>query len=346
MKRRGLMLLLCAALLGSTARAAAPGSAEDPLVSRSYLRDTFLPEAKIALAAITDSAVKTRLDASEQSAGDKILTLSPGQSLTLAAGRQFLLFSGSAAVYTARGETVDVTEGAVLRGGALSPYHRCVVCEDALAYLDVKTESVVKVSAGAESGAGSPFSDVLRADWFYADVVSAVERGLVNGMTPAVYAPSGTLTWAQCLKLVSCMHQLRARGQVTLENSPAGMPWYQSYADYARENGIWDGAPEDYDAAIDRRDFVVIFHAAFPRSEYAPINDVPDGAVPDVSEADAGEGGMQIYDFYRAGILTGYTNTPGYAPHAFGPESTITRAEVAAIMNRMFDETARVRFTI
>ena len=74
------------------------------------------------------------------------------------------------------------------------------------------------------------------------------------------------------------------------------------------------------------------------------LGDIPEDAIPDVAADD--DGADEIYAFYRAGILSGYTQTAGYAEHAFGPGSSITRAEVAAIMSRMFDKTVRLSFEI
>ena len=46
------------------------------------------------------------------------------------------------------------------------------------------------------------------------------------------------------------------------------------------------------------------------------------------------------------GILTGYAAGEGRRAHEIGAATSITRAEVAAIMNRMFTPAARVRFEI
>ena len=148
-------------------------------------------------------------------------------------------------------------------------------------------------------------------------------------------------TLAQAVKLAACMHQLSRDGAVTLA---PGSPWFRPYADYALVSGILDADCEDYNAVIDRRSVVRIFYRALPAERYEAINDIADGAIPDVP-AD-GADAAAIYSFYRAGILSGYTNTEGYAEHAFGPDSSITRAEIAAIMNRMFDASARVVFAI
>ena len=49
----------------------------------------------------------------------------------------------------------------------------------------------------------------------------------------------------------------------------------------------------------------------------------------------------EIYEFYRAGILTGSD-----AKGTFHSASTIKRSEAAAILNRMFDASTRKSFTL
>ena len=49
----------------------------------------------------------------------------------------------------------------------------------------------------------------------------------------------------------------------------------------------------------------------------------------------------EIYEFYRAGILTGMDPSGTFAPN-----SNIKRSEVAAILIRMFDVSARQAVTL
>ena len=60
------------------------------------------------------------------------------------------------------------------------------------------------------------FTDVNASDWFYNDVKSAVEMGLINGKSPTTYAPNDNLTYAEAVKLAGCMHQLYNEGAITL----------------------------------------------------------------------------------------------------------------------------------
>ncbi len=187
-----------------------------------------------------------------------------------------------------------------------------------------------------------PFEDVLWNDWFYDEVKDAYQNDLIDGMTPTLYKPYDNLTVAQAIKLAAALHQMDNLGKVTLTN---GAPyWYDSYVDYAVANGIIEAKYDSYtlaqmNAPVTRREFVHIFYGAMPVSSYAAINTVADNAIPDVKLGD--QCADEIYTFYRAGILTG-----GKADGSFLPNSNIKRSEVAAILIRMYDVTARESITL
>lgn len=190
--------------------------------------------------------------------------------------------------------------------------------------------SVSMASAYAE---GMNFADVTESDWFYNDVKSAYEIGLVSGKGENAYAPKDNLTYAEAIKLAACMNQLYTEKVVTLE---AGTPWYQSFVDYCANNGITD-KEYAYTENATREGYMEIFANALPAEGLAEVNYIPDGAIPDVpmtSEYAAG-----IYKLYRAGILTGVDDA-----HNCSPDASITRGEVAAILTRMMDAEKRVKF--
>ena len=98
----------------------------------------------------------------------------------------------------------------------------------------------------------------------------------------------------------------------------SGDAWYQPYVDYAKANNIPYNYP-DMKAICTREEFVHIFYAALPAAEYVAINHVADNAIPDYKLSDTF--GVEVYAFYRAGILTG-TNTAG----TFNAKGGISRA--------------------
>lgn len=179
------------------------------------------------------------------------------------------------------------------------------------------------------------FVDVQADAWYYEDVRYAVENGLINGKTSSLFAPDSPLTGVEAIKLAACMHQLYTEGAVSLKS---GFPWYKPYEDYCLDNEIID---KEYsrDQPITRGDFVVIFSNTLPEDAYNQINEIEYGAIPDVNEGD--EYYEAAYKLYRAGILTGSGDE-----HRLMPEASIKRAEVAAIVTRMIDDTRRVEFSI
>lgn len=181
-----------------------------------------------------------------------------------------------------------------------------------------------------------PFTDVSRSSWYYDSVRAAWEKDLIDGVTRTLYKPDDTLTVAQAIKLSAALHQmLNNNGKVTLRN---GSPyWYSSYVSYAVDNGIiekmyLDYTPAQMNAPVKRNEFVHIFYGAM--SDYRQINTVADNKIPDVITTDTYA--LEIYTFYRAGILTGSDKNG-----TFYPTNDIKRSEVAAILSRMYDRTAR-----
>ena len=185
-----------------------------------------------------------------------------------------------------------------------------------------------------------PFVDVPEGEWYYESVYYAWDAGLINGTSPTTFRPDNTLTVAEAIKLAAALHQLESEGKVTLRNGQVN--WYDTYVAYAVKEGIIEAKYQRYtvsqmNAPATRREFVHILHGAL--DDYAAINAIGENAIPDVKTGDTYA--AEIYDFYRAGILTG-SNAEG----TFHPESSIKRSEVAAILIRMYDEDMRLEKTL
>jgi hypothetical protein len=187
-----------------------------------------------------------------------------------------------------------------------------------------------------------PFVDVSPEAWYYNDVKTAVDTGLVNGKSATTYCPDDLLTYAEAVKLAACMYQKNETGTVSLVN---GDPWYQSYVDYAKMKGI---IAKDYDwsAKATRAGYMAIFAHALPDASLAAKNEVPDGSIPDVP-ANYPEA-REIYKLYRAGILQGSDDTYNgvWTRHLCRPADNIKRSEVAAILTRMMFVDKRISFSM
>lgn len=182
-----------------------------------------------------------------------------------------------------------------------------------------------------------PFKDVAKDAWYYNEVKSAYELGLINGKgSTDTYQPDAEMTYAEAIKLAACMHQLYTTKSVTLVNGTTN--WYDTYVEYCKTNGIITKDYKFNDKAT-RSGYMEIFAKALPDEALAQVNSVADNSIPDVKSN--AEYAAAVYKLYRAGILAGVD-----AAHNCSPASNIKRSEVAVILSRMMDKTKRVSFTM
>ncbi len=175
------------------------------------------------------------------------------------------------------------------------------------------------------------FNDVEISDWFSMYVQADYEYGLIGGKTVDQFVPYDNLTVAEAVKIAACLNSIYYTGKADFYE---GSPWYQTYVTYALQKDILDAPYDDYDVYINRAQFAELIANALPAEAYTAINEVPDGAVPDVALADSY--GEAIYTLYEAGVLTG-SDSFG----TFRPFSLLNRAEAAAIVARAADNSFR-----
>lgn len=341
-----LVLVLLAG--ASAALGAAAGSQENPLISKTYVDGSFsdnvVSDARSAvrftLNQVYDKALSELKAGGDGSTGAfQVKTVAAGSTAQLDLGDCVVLLSGAARLQIEQGSVVNVTVGAEAVSGKLLRNNRYLACEDTKATVTFSEASTIAVDGSVGfTGTVSAFTDVTPANWFYNDVITATQKGLITGKTATTYEPRSNLTVAEAIKLAACLHQLHRDGTVTLQNNTKA-PWYRTYVDYAIAQGIIDGEYTGYTDPITRSEFIHIFYHALPESEYAAINTVADGAVPDLPMTASYAG--EIYTLYRAGILTGDAQN-----NQFKPGASILRSEVAATLTRMYDASARKSFTL
>ncbi len=125
--RSAVLLALSAVLMTTASLAAEAGSAEDPLVTLSYLNDTFFSQlmqrVDQKIAERTGQAVPGA--SSGTSASFSVVTLSEGQTLTGDIGCEVMLRVGSAVCVSPSdpGLIDETTAGTLANGGALVQNH-------------------------------------------------------------------------------------------------------------------------------------------------------------------------------------------------------------------------------
>lgn len=179
------------------------------------------------------------------------------------------------------------------------------------------------------------FSDVPANSDFANDVRQAYELGLINGKSDDAFDPYGNLTVAEALTMASRVHAIYFG--VEFEPDSSRNPWYGDTVDYALANGIVQEEDySDYTVKATRADLANLFYSIpayeFPRiNRIAWISDVPSDS----------EYFNYIYMLYSAGVLTG-SDEKG----AFQPNEPVTRAQAAAIINRVVKPENRKTFSL
>lgn len=195
--------------------------------------------------------------------------------------------------------------------------------------------SACQVSAAAVTA----YTDVQPDQWFYGDVMAASSLGLMNGVGGGRFDPTRAVTLEEAITMAVRLHAWYHG--LTIRDQAPGELWQDPYLEYAETQGILDGLylEGSLNHPAQRAQCVALLANAVPLSALAPLNAIPDGAIPDLSPEDPL--GPAVYALYRAGILTG-VNSSG----AFQGSRFITRCETAAILVRFQAPQARESFSL
>jgi len=180
----------------------------------------------------------------------------------------------------------------------------------------------------------SVYVDVSEGSWYSENIATVHEYGLMIGGGDYRFMPEDKISVAQSLTLAVRLHSTYWYGEEAVLFVREGMKWYDPYIAYAEDAAIFTPSINDHNTPATRAVFAKILATSVDTIDLKAINLVEDGAIPDVDmSADYADA---VYLLYRAGILTGSD-----AKGTFQPDSTVTRAEAAAIVTRIVDPTLR-----
>ena len=177
------------------------------------------------------------------------------------------------------------------------------------------------------------FPDVKVGDWFYDNVISMANAGLIQGRASGKFCPQHLMTKAEFGAVA-----VRALIGEAQENLLVGKksPWWDKYYTAAVEGELLDPELFPYegmDMSMTREEMAQIAYALI-RANYADnafdfeetVASVPDFAQvsEDFSEA--------VAYCYSDGILKGRDDSGAFYPKAY-----MTRAEASAVMNRVLE---------
>ncbi len=171
------------------------------------------------------------------------------------------------------------------------------------------------------------FSDVDENDWFYNNVMGAVENGYMSGMGDGTFGPMKTATRAQFASALACAMGYEAPEDSTTIDTPFvdvdADDWYAGAVAFCKENGIISGYEDTTfrpDQTITRQEAAAMLNNAFGLE-----------ASTDVSKfTDAGK--IASWATAHVAAVANAELMNGDAAGTFRPTGTLTRAELASIL--------------
>lgn len=174
-----------------------------------------------------------------------------------------------------------------------------------------------------------PFTDIPRGCYYDQSVAMLYNLGLVNGISPTYYGPDHPVTRTQAVVLAVRVYE-RYHG---LDKEPKVFD-PEAYLSLAHSYGILPADWTDLDAGATRAEVVYLIAHTLPDEAFPAVRRTK--SIPDVAESDPYY--AEILQMYRAGIVGG-SDSAG----TFRGDSTVTRAEFAAMFARVADPGQRLR---
>ena len=157
------------------------------------------------------------------------------------------------------------------------------------------------------------FSDVPEDSWFYTDVMTLAESGVIGGYPDGTYRPTKMVTTGEALKMI-----LLAAGYP--EPEPAASHWARGYLNFAIEQGFLTRYEDISDLDVNMTRGLVAKLAANALGLSDP------GTYGTFTDTDS----PYVEALCAAGIVGGYPDG------TYRPGASISRAEIAAIVNRIY----------
>lgn len=174
----------------------------------------------------------------------------------------------------------------------------------------------------------SRFTDVI-GHWAEADINEMAARGVVVGVTSAIFEPDRPITRAELVAIIVKGLQLPDGGSAGFLDIEPGV-WYESIVNAAANAGLMQGyegyfRPEDL---ITREEMAVVIAKAYDRSGKEPLTG---GLAAFIDREEIAPWAREFVDRAAAGLISGVSDG------RFAPLENATRAQAASLLKRLLD---------
>ena len=194
----------------------------------------------------------------------------------------------------------------------------------------------------------NPFTDIKESDWFYDAVKYVNENGFMKGITDTEFAPENNITRAMFVTVL-----YRIENEPDMSSEILGYPfedvdsksWYTDAVYWARKNGIVNGVTDNEFAPNDNITREQMAAIIFRYAKYKNIAPTDNWAIKldyaDLEEISDWAAEAVMYCKLK-GLMQGKDN------NMFDPKNSATRAETAAILQRLTENkyTSRLGYSM
>lgn len=186
------------------------------------------------------------------------------------------------------------------------------------------TDKVNAFSGVADFKASSMFTDVAADAWYTDDITSVVKNGWMNGVSSTTFSPNTDLTRGMMATILYRMAgSPDVTGDVTFSDVSSDK-YYAKAVAWAAQQGIVEGYNDGTFRPDDKMTRGMMVTVLYRMAGSPEITD--DSGFPDVSST------KYYADATAWAVKQGIVN--GYQDGTFKPDTNITRAQTAAILNR------------
>ena len=338
------LVLLAAACI---AYAGTAGTVDNPLISLSYLNNTFkadikddliaaageglakdFDEASAALDEVYDMAVMRTGGYTGYTLTDGFVNVSldANEAVSALTGTTVMLTKGTASLAVTRGSVINISTGEEVRSGeSLVANQRYFCAEYTQARFKATKDTTILVDGWYTTTYVSnvTYTDVSADQWFYSQVAFCTDIGLFKGVTETEFMPAMTMNMAQ---LVQVLYRIAGN------TDASGEYWYSAAEKWAVDAGIITQAEFVPAGQVTRERFISMFYACcdylgtFDMSPRADITGATDYSSVSLKYADeiSWAVAVKLIIGSDANSLT------------IRPSATVNRAEVCTMIQRFY----------
>lgn len=182
----------------------------------------------------------------------------------------------------------------------------------------------------SEKGNPSGFTDIKAGSWYEANVKEIITQKIMNGVSATVFSPNVTLSRAMMVQILWNLEGAPAHtADCPFKDVPAAS-WFSSAVMWAYETGITGGTSATTFSPNDNvsREQMATFLYRYANKKGIPMNTAVKTKFADDSGI-ASYAKTAVYAMNGSGVISGIGN------HMFAPKATATRAQTAAVIDRM-----------